>query len=125
MDQPSTMDHQLLLKSLTVKYEAADNELEAIKTKKHVADNGGKPLTEYQKRQMNKCEHEKNEANRQKLDAENFERHFGYAVYSSGYTLNLKHNNFMDWALIRLDENRFKKRPENMVRLHPAQICVS
>ena len=70
-------------------------------------------------------EHEKHEAKRQNLDAENFERHFGYPVYSSGHTLDLKHNNVMDWALIRLDEkNRFKKRPENMVRLNPTQVYV-
>jgi hypothetical protein len=125
MDQPSTMDHQRLLEWLTVEYETADYKLEEMKTKKHIADNGGKPLTEYQKSQMKNLEHKKNEAKHQKLDAENFERHFGYTVYSSGHTLDLKHSNVMDWALIRLDEkNRFKKRPENMVRLNPAQVCV-
>jgi hypothetical protein len=116
MDQPSGADHDARLenfKDIRIDY---NDDLKDLIEKQDQAQQGlRKPLSQ---KQLEKIEWFKNmieEIDKNTDEAKNFSRHFGKVFSCSGITIDPNHNNTVDWALISLDEDRFRNIPCNTV----------
>lgn len=120
MDQPSTQDHRALIKHCNYLQGEARFQIRRIEQWKSDAEGGKKPPPPARVLdQLATFDSHLQELRERKAAAYSFGgtngRMFGEVFYAPALSINVKHDNLNDWALIRLHPDRFARSPENLV----------
>ncbi|KAI9800553.1 MAG: hypothetical protein M1825_004102, partial [Sarcosagium campestre] len=120
MDQPSTQDHRALIKHCEYLQEEARFQIRRIEQWKSDAEGGKKrPPPAHVLDQLATFDSHLLELQERKAAAHSFGgtngRLFGEVFYAPALSINVKHDNLNDWALIRLHPDRFARSPKNLL----------
>lgn len=120
MDQPSTQDHRALIRYHKHLQEDTRCRIQRIEQWKSDAEAGlrGQPPARVLDQLATHISHlpelQRREAAVHSFGGTN-ERLFGDVFYAPALSINVKHDNLNDWALIRLHSGRFAESPKNLV----------
>jgi len=119
MDQPSTQDHNATMKYLEENMQYRQGLVNDLLEKKKKAEEGLRaPLSQKQQSDMSIYQQQYQQHCKDLDSVKKFPRTLGSVFATSGIYTDIKHENTVDWALVKLDQERFQNITPNLVSLN-------
>lgn len=116
MDQPSTQDHTATMKYLEENMQFQQSLVDDLVEMKKKAEEGLRaPLSQKQQNDMSIYKQQCQQHGKDLDSVKKFPRTLGSVFATSGIYTDVKHENTVDWALVKLDQERFPNITSNLV----------